>query len=194
MTPWTVPPTRLYRWGSSRARYFAGLTLVALGVAATNFTSTYSLLFVLIGPSLHVIGWLVLPGALWRRLLVLIPALLAGLILLGGADFTGAFAVLLACWLFVRHRPLLSYPALLAPIAVSFILKDALSSYDQNWIGYLAGTVTAVASAWLAWWLHGWAAGRRPRRAPRPRAGQPDAADQTDTAEAADISADPQQI
>lgn len=187
MTPWTVPPTRLYRWGSTRARYWVGLTLIVAGVAATNLTSTYSILFLMIGPSVHLAGWLVLPGALWRRLLAALPALLAGLVLLGGADFTGAFAALLACWLFVRHRPLLSYLALLPPIAVSFLLKDALRSYDQNWIGYLVGTVTVAASAWLGWWLHGWAAGRRPRRAPR-RAGQ------TDAGEAADISADPQQI
>jgi hypothetical protein len=109
----------------------------------------------------------VLPSALWRRLVVVLPCLLAGLVLLGGPDFTGAFAVLLAGWLLVRHRPLLSYLALLPPIAVSFLIKQALNSYDQNWIGYLAGTATVIVSAWLAWWLAGWVAGRRPRRPPR---------------------------
>ncbi|WP_104100911.1 hypothetical protein [Cryobacterium sp. M96] len=163
MTPWTVPPTRLHRWGSYRARYVTGLTLVVLGVLATNFTSTYSLFFLAIGPPLHVLGWLILPGALWRRLTVLVPALLCSILLLGGADFNGVFAVLLACWLLVRHRPWLSYLALIPSITMSFLLKDALNNYDQNWVGYLIGFITTAAASWLAWWLAGWSAGRRPR-------------------------------
>ena len=97
-----------------------------LGVAATNLTSTYSLFFLALGPALQLLGWLALPGALWRRLLVIIPAEVAALTLLAGPDFTGAFAVLLACWLFVRHRPGISYLVLLAPVLVSFILKQSL--------------------------------------------------------------------
>ncbi|HSP75615.1 MAG TPA: hypothetical protein VLO31_05315 [Cryobacterium sp.] len=167
MTPWTVPPTRLHRWGSFRPRYIAGLTLVVLGVLATNFTSTYSLFFLAIGPPLQVLGWMILPGALWRRLTVLVPALFCSILLLGGADFNGAFAVLLACWLLVRHRPWLSYVALIPSIAVSFFVKHLLNNYDQNWVGYLVGFITMVAAAWLAWWLAGWSAGRRPRATAR---------------------------
>ena len=146
---------RTTAWGNSRARYLTGLTLIMLGVAATNFTSTYSLIFLLIGPSLQLLGWLVMPGALWRRLVVLVPCLLAGLTLLGGPDFAGAFAVLLAGWLLVRHRPLPSYLVLVLPIGVSFLIKAFLHGYAQNWVGDLVGTATVIASAWLAWWIAG---------------------------------------
>lgn len=153
MTPWIAPAARPTAWGNPRARYLTGLGLIMLGVAATSFTSTYSLFFLLIGPSLHLLGWLLLPGALWRRLVVLLPCLLAGLTLLGGTDFAGAFAVVLAGWLLVRHRPLLSYLVLLLPIGGSFLIKAFLHGYAQNWVGDLIGTVTVIASAWLAWWL-----------------------------------------
>lgn len=155
MTPWIAPAARPTAWGNARARSLVGLALIMLGVAATVFTSTYSMFFLLIGPSLHLLGWLVMPGALWRRLVVLLPCLLAGLTLLGGPDFAGAFAVLLAGWLLVRHRPLPSYLVLVLPIGVSFLIKAFLHGYAQNWVGDLVGTATVIASAWLAWWIAG---------------------------------------
>ncbi|TFD32600.1 hypothetical protein [Cryobacterium cryoconiti] len=167
MTPWTAPSARRHRWGDYRARCVTGLTLVVLGVLATIFTSTYSLLFLAVGVPLQVVGWLVLPGALWRRLTVLVPALLSSILLLGGADFNGAFAALLACWLLVRHRPWSGYLALIPSIVMSFLIKETLTDYEQNWVGYLLGFSTAVAGAWLAWWLAGW---RRPRRPRSPHA------------------------
>jgi hypothetical protein len=148
------PATRRHLgWGGSRARYIAGLAVIALGVAATNLSSTYSLWFLAIGPAVHAIGWLVLPGALWRRIAVLLPCLVAGLALLGGPSFAGSFAVLLAGWLLVRHRPLISYLAVLAPILASFAFKEALHEYAQNWAIYTLGTAITVGGAWLGWWL-----------------------------------------
>jgi len=149
------PAPRLYRRGGYRARYFAGLSAVVLGVAATNLTSTYSLLFLLLGPAVQLIGWLVLPGALWRRLVVIVPCLVAGLVLIGGPDFAGAWVVLLAGWLFVRQRPLPGYLALLPLVATVFLLKFTLSEYSQNWLGLLIGAIVAVGCAWLAAWLAG---------------------------------------
>jgi len=182
MTPWIAPAARPPAWGNPRARYLTGLSLIMLGVAATVFTSTYSMFFLLIGPSLHLLGWLVMPGALWRRLIVLLPCLLAGLTLLAGPDFTGAFAVLLAGWLLVRHRPWAAYSALLLPIGMSFLIKALLHGYAQVWVGDLIGTVTVIVAAWLAWWIAGWVAGRRlarasaagsyPHELPGPGAGQ----------------------
>ena len=67
-----------------------------LGVGATNLTSTYSLWFLLIGPRGADDRLAVLPAALWRRLVVLVPCLIAGLVPVAGPDFVGAFAVLLA--------------------------------------------------------------------------------------------------
>jgi hypothetical protein len=141
MRTWTEPTTRLLRWGGYRARHAAGLTTIMLGVAATNLTSTYSLWFLAIGPGVQLVGWLLLPGVV------------AGLVLVAGPDFAGAFVVLLAGWLFARHRPPLSYLALLPPLAAVFLFKAELRQYDQNWLMLLAGSLVTVAAAWLAWWL-----------------------------------------
>jgi hypothetical protein len=147
-----LTPVRL-RWGGFRTRYASGLTLIVVGVAATNLTSTYSLWFLAIGPAVQAIGWLLMPGALWRRIAVLLPCLLAGLALLAGSDFAGAFAVLLAGWLLVRHRPALSYLALLAPIVASFVFRELVREYSENWVFLTGGTAITVAAAWLAAWI-----------------------------------------
>jgi hypothetical protein len=146
-------PRARVRWGSFRGRYGAGIAGITLGVAATNLSSTYSLWFLALGPAVHAIGWLLMPGALWRRLLVLLPCLLAGLALLAGPSFAGSFAVLLAGWLLVRHRPWISYLALLLPVLASFIFKQTLHEYGQNWVIYVAGSAITVGGAWLAWWI-----------------------------------------
>ena len=153
MTIVIEPAARLHLWGGYRARYLVGLAIVVLGIAATNLTSTYSLWFLLIGPAVQLIGWLVLPGALWRRLIVIVPCLVAGLVLIGGPDFAGAWVVLLAGWLLVRHRPALSYLAVLPLVATVFVLKLTLSEYSQNWLGLLIGALVTVGCAWAAGWL-----------------------------------------
>jgi hypothetical protein len=141
------------RWGTFRARYVAGIAGIALGVAATNLASTYSLWFLAVGPAVQAIGWLLLPGALWRRIVVLLPCLLAGLALLAGPSFAGSFAVLLGGWLLVRHRPLVSYLSLLLPILASIAFKQTLHEYGQNWVILSVGTVITAAGAWLASWI-----------------------------------------
>jgi hypothetical protein len=153
-------PGRLW-WGGFRTRYASGLTLIALGVAATNLTSTYSLWFLAIGPAVEAVGWLLIPGAMWRRIAVLLPCLLAGLMLLAGSDFAGAFAVLLAGWLLVRHRPALSYLALLPPIVASFVFKELVREYSENWVFLTAGTAITIAAAWLAAWIAHFVGARR---------------------------------
>jgi hypothetical protein len=144
------------RWGNPRWRFTVGLLTILLGAALTNLVSTYSLWFVLLGPCVQLLGWLVLPGALWRRLIVILPCLLAALVLIAGPDFAGAFAVLLAGWLFARHRPGRSYLALIPVIVLSFVLKGALNEYSQHWIGLLSGSVACVVCAWLGWALAEW--------------------------------------
>jgi len=148
MTDWCEPTPRV-RWGNPRWRYGVGLVLIVLGATATTLTSTYSLWFLWLGPLVQLLGWLVLPGALWRRLVVALPCLLAALVLLAGPDFVGAFAVLLAGWLFARHRPALSFVVVLPVIVMSFVLKAALNEYGQNWVGLLIGALVTVLCAWL---------------------------------------------
>jgi hypothetical protein len=166
-----IEPAPRVRWGDARWRYGVGLVTIVLGAALTNLISTYSLWFLLVGPCVQLLGWLILPGALWRRLLVLLPCLLAALVLVAGPDFAGAFAVLLAGWLFARHRPGLSYLAVIPVIVLSFVLKGALNEYGQNWVGLVSGSAACVACAWLAWaldvWRHRRITARRLRRAQR---------------------------
>ena len=174
MSDWTEP-TPPVSWGTPRWRFGVGLVVIVLGAAATTLTSTYSLSFLLIGPLVQLVGWLVLPGALWRRLLVLLPCLVAALVLVAGPDFVGAFAVLLAGWLFARHRPPLSYLAVVPVIVLSFVLKGALNEYGQNWVGLLSGSAMTVLCAWLGRTLAVWRwrrlAARRARRATGTAAG-----------------------
>lgn len=162
MIVWTEPTRSLrLRWGSYQPRYIVGLCGVVVGVAATNLTSTYSLWFLLIGPVVQAIGWLCLPAALWRRLLVFLPCMIAGLVPVAGPDFVGAFAALLAAWLFVRHRPLVSYLAVLAPIAASIVAKITLHEYTQTAAALFFCTGVSVAAAWFARQLARWNDERR---------------------------------
>lgn len=170
MTDW-IEPTPPVRWGHPRWRYGVGLVVIVLGAAATTLTSTYSLWFLLAGPLVQLLGWLILPGALWRRIVVLLPCLVAALVLVAGPDFVGAFAVLLAGWLLARHRPPLSFLAVLPVIVLSFVIKGALNEYGQNWIGLLSGSVATVACAWLGRQLAVWRWRRTDARRARRLAG-----------------------
>ncbi|TDW29611.1 hypothetical protein [Cryobacterium psychrophilum] len=157
MTIWTEPlPSPRDGWRRSPVRLSGGLLLVCLGVGATSLSSTYSLWFLAIGPLVQGIGWMLLPGPLWRRLVVLFPCLLAGVILLGGVDFVGAFTILLGGWLLVRRRPLATYVTILLPVMASVGVKTELSHYDQNLLALLLGTIATVAGAWLSVWMENW--------------------------------------
>jgi hypothetical protein len=154
MPTWTGPVIGAARaWGWYHVRYAAGLALICLGVVGTVLSSTYSLWFLLAGPVVNGIGWLVLPGSLWRRIAVLFPCMLGGLLLLAGPQFAGGFALLVAGWLVVRNRPALSYLAVLLPIGFSFASKEFLHDYSQNWLMLAVGAIISIGAAWLAAWL-----------------------------------------
>ncbi|GAA3859291.1 hypothetical protein GCM10022381_00050 [Leifsonia kafniensis] len=159
---WSEPTRSLrLRWGSYLPRYLVGLAAIVVGVAATNLTSTYSLWFLLIGPVVQAVGWLCLPAALWRRLLVLVPCMIAGLVPVAGPDFVGAFAALLAAWLLVRHRPAVSYLAVVAPIAASIVAKLTLHEYTATAVALFFCAGVSVAAAWFARQLARWRDDRR---------------------------------
>ncbi|GAB3121550.1 hypothetical protein [Glaciibacter psychrotolerans] len=151
MSLW-IEPTRncALRWGRYLPRTVLGLAAIVLGVAITTLTSTFNLWFLLIGPILQAMGWLVLPGALWRRLLVVVPCMISGLVPVAGTDFMGAFAVLLTAWLFVRQRPPTAYLTVLFPIAASVWIKAAMHGNAATAPAVLICTAVVVASAWLA--------------------------------------------
>jgi len=162
---WSEPTRSLrLRWGRYVPRYVVGLCAILLGIGATNLTSTYSLWFLLIGPVVQMIGWLSLPAALWRRLVVVLPCMIAGLVPVAGPDFVGAFAALLAAWLVVRHRPFLSYLAVVAPIAASVVAKISLHEYTQTAIAFFFCAGVSVVAAWFARQLAQWHDERRVAR------------------------------
>lgn len=127
-----------------------GLAAIFIGVGITTLTSTYSLWFLLIGPVVQGLGWLVLPSALWRRILVVLPCMIAGLVPVAGTDFVGAFAALLAAWLLVRHRPVLSFLLVAVPIILSVWVKFAMHDNAASAPAILLCSAVTVATAWLA--------------------------------------------
>ncbi|HYI32588.1 MAG TPA: hypothetical protein VEX88_03910 [Glaciibacter sp.] len=154
MPTWTDPVIRAPRaWGWNHVRYAAGLALIACGVVGTVLSSTYSLWFLLAGPVVNGLGWMVLPGSLWRRIAVLLPCMLGGLLLLAGPQFAGGFALLVAGWLVVRNRPALSYLAVLLPVGASFASKEFLHDYSQNGVMLAVGAIISIGATWLAAWL-----------------------------------------
>jgi hypothetical protein len=152
-----------------------GLTLLTLGVASVQVTTAYSLQFLALGCLLQAVGWTVLPSAGWRRVMAFVPAILASCLLLGGGGYAGSFAIILAGWLLVRHRPLATFTLMIAPIllgaAVSGVLVDGIEiDYNSGWIVLAVGGGITSGCAWAA---RAWAVATARRR--RPGSGQPDA-------------------
>lgn len=156
-SPAWLEPTSLLplRWGRYRARVAAGLAMIAFGVASVLVTTAYSLQFLALGCLLQVAGWTVLPCAGWRRITVIVPAVACSCLLLGGGGFLGAFGVILAAWLLVRHRPLPAYilvvPPVLLGVGLSGVLfDDVVIDYQYEWIVLVIAAAVTIGCAWLA--------------------------------------------
>lgn len=150
---WREPASLLkLHWGAYRPRLVAGLVLLFIGTACVLITSAYSLPFLLAGSLLQPAGWAVLPSTIGRRVAVVVPVLGFTWLMLGGASFAWCFAVLLAAWLLVRLRPLLSYGSLVLPIATSIVLARTVSDYSVGWVSIVVSTLSVIAGAWLARW------------------------------------------
>ncbi len=151
---WVEPAARLpLRWGTYRGRTLAGLVLIAGGLVHLQAARTEDLIPLIIGSSAHVIGWLIMPAAAWRRLVPLLPSTLVVWLLLTGPQSVWTLSVPFVCWLIVRHRPARSYLAL-GPVLLNGVAAVGLfSEYDGMLLSLAMSTVVLVGSAWWAWAL-----------------------------------------
>ena len=153
---WLEPTSLLpLRWGRYRPRVGAGLAMIALGVTSVLVTTAYSLQFLALGCLLQAVGWTVLPSAGWRRITVLVPAVACSCLLLGGGGFLGAFGVILAGWLLVRHRPLPAYILIVPPVLLGaglsgVLFDDVVIDYQYAWVVLLIAGGVTIGCAWLA--------------------------------------------
>ena len=137
------------RWGSYRARYVGALVLLIAGGLLVQATSAFSLPFLGIGFALHAAGWAILPGAGWRRALVIVPSGLATVLVLNGASSAYFLAIPLAAWFLARQRPWPSYLSLVFPIGTAAILAGAFPQYGDNALVIAIAGAVVVASAWI---------------------------------------------
>ncbi|MFF2053118.1 hypothetical protein ACFVU2_16065 [Leifsonia sp. NPDC058194] len=148
---WREPASLLpLRWGSYRPRVVAGLAMLFVGTGCILITTAYSLPFLLLGSLLQPAAWAVLPSTIGRRVAVAVPVLGFTWLMLGGSGFAWCYAVTLTAWLLVRMRPLVSFAALLLPIASSIVIPLFVTTYEQGWITVLVSTAAVVAGAWAA--------------------------------------------
>ena len=148
---WREPATTLsLRWGSYRSRLIIGLVLAFVGGLIIQLTSAYSLVALPSGVVLHVVGWCILPGIGWRRVLGATLGALSSILMLNGASSTVFLAIALAAWLFLRQRPLVSYLVLLIPAIAAYLLSQQFEQYGSGAFVLSVGVVTIVGSAWLA--------------------------------------------
>lgn len=138
---------------AAQLRWAVGTVALFTGAVAIQLTSTFSLTFLWVGTALLLFGWLILPGALWRRILVIIPAIAATWLLRGGPDFTVCSTLLVAAWLLVRHRPPLSYLSVVVPLATGLVLAATIGNFSGHAVALTVSGVSVVAAAWGGWWL-----------------------------------------
>lgn len=154
VTGWREPASLLpLRWGGYRGRYLAGLALVLLGGLLVQITSAYTLLVLPIGLFAHIVGWCILPGVGWRRVLGAGVSALTMVVLLNGAGATVFLVFPLAAWLLLRQRPLVSYLVLLAPPIASFLLAQLFPDYGWSAVVLPAAGAALGGAAWLGRWL-----------------------------------------
>jgi hypothetical protein len=151
---WREPTSLLpLRWGSYRGRYLGGLTLVFVGGLLVQATSTYSLLALPLGLFAHIVGWCILPGIGWRRVVGAAVSALVTIVLLNGAPAMGFLAFPLAAWLLVRQRPLASYLVLVFPPFVAFLLAQSFPDYGWSAVVLPVTGAALAGTAWLGRWI-----------------------------------------
>lgn len=147
---WREPSSLLpLRWSSYRTRYLAGLSLAVVGGLIVQVTSTYSLGVLPIGLFLHILGWCILPGIGWRRVIGAAISALTTILLLNGATSMVFLTMPLAAWLFLRQRPLASYAALIVPAIAAYILAQAFPEYGWGALVLAIAGIVLAGAAWL---------------------------------------------
>ncbi|EAR25022.1 hypothetical protein A20C1_07061 [marine actinobacterium PHSC20C1] len=138
------------KWGRYGDRYFVGLVLIIAGAVHLQGANNYTLIILLIGTTSTAVGWSIMPARGWRRMIVVIPAISQIWIMLTGPMSMWTLTIPLACWLLVRHRPLISYLALALPIANGIIIARLFQEYSSMPQALAISAVVLVAAAWLS--------------------------------------------
>jgi len=151
---WVEPAARLpLRWGSYRGRITAGLVLITGGLVLLQAASTEYLIPLIVGSSVHMLGWLIMPATAWRRLVPLLPSTLVVWLLLTGPQSVWTLTVPFICWLIVRHRPARSYLALGPVLLNGVVAVGVFGEYDGMLASLALSAAVLVGSAWWAWAL-----------------------------------------
>ena len=148
---WREPSSRReLRWGTYRLRLIAGLALLYSGAVIVQLTSAYSLIALPSGLLVLVVGWCILPGIGWRRVVGAAVGAFSAMLMLNGAAALVFLVAPLAAWLFIRQRPALSYLVLVIPAFTSYLLAQSFAQYGWGFLILSIGIAAVAGSAWLA--------------------------------------------
>ena len=154
---WREPASlRPPRWGGYRSRYGAGLSLLLAGGLLVQSGSVYAPGLMLIGMVAHLIGWWLVPGRGWRRIIVSVPSLTTVMLILNGAAAMVFLVVPRAGWLWLRQRPARSYLVLVFPALSSYVLSLFFAQYGSGALVLFVSGLVIAGSAWLARFLAKW--------------------------------------
>jgi hypothetical protein len=166
---WREPSSRVpLRWGTWTGRSWGGLWLIVSGgvaIAGSSAANGYTLLLAALGGAAHLLGWAILPASGWRRIVAMLPSLLAMLTLLPGPAYLGILLVPYLAWLLVRQRPLRVVPMGAFVVATGIVLARVDPGYEGMLTAASVSLAVVVGAAWAARAVH--AASTRPRRTSR---------------------------
>lgn len=163
---WREPTRRIrLRFGSWAGRSWGGLTLILGGgvaIAGASAANAYTLFLGAAGVVAHVLGWALLPATGWRRVVVIVPSLIAMASLVAGPAYLTMLVVPLLGWYLVRARPLRVWPMAVFVIAAGVVLRQLFPGYTGMVPASAVELFVVVGAAWAARAVH--AASARPRR------------------------------
>lgn len=138
------------RWGGYGPRYLAGLALIVAGLVCVQGTNANFNLPMGLGSLAHALGWWIVPGSGWRRVVAVGPSLLGVFVLLIGPAGVGILVLPLAAWLFVRQRPARSFLVLVPVVAVGLALRLVFDEYAGMLPALAIEGAVVAAAAWFA--------------------------------------------
>lgn len=166
---WREPSSLVpLRWGTWAGRSWGGLWLIIAGgaaIAGSSAANGFTLLLAALGSAAHLLGWAILPTKGWRRILAMLPSLLAMVTLLPGPAYLGIMVVPYLAWLLARQRPLRVVPMAAFVVATGIVLARVYPGYDGMLTASIVSLTVVVGAAWAARAVH--AASARPRRTSR---------------------------
>lgn len=140
----------MLRWGTTRERLVLGLALIFGGGLGLQGASPYILWLLLAGAVAHAVGWGILPGDGWRRIVAAIASSVVIWILLTGPQSLWLLTASLAGWLLVRRRPWRAWFVLVLPLGAGIVLANLFREYEWMPWALAIELAAVVGAAWLA--------------------------------------------